>query len=222
MKIKITVMLLLINLFLASCVNVDFILDIKKDYNTNLQIRCTYQQKDIYESIEKTILQNIKGYEYKSIDNGFILNKSFNISDLKDSGGIILPVSDYSAYVKNYFFYRKYILNTNFSLEEIIKKYQGTLFLNLYNKIPKDVLEKININLVLKTPINLTNSNGIKEKDNITVWKISLKSNNKIHIEKDIPNVKNIIITIIFVILSVVFYIKIKLKMKKHNKIYKY
>lgn len=222
MKKVLNILIVCISVFILNgCVNTDVSLDIDKKGDIKLQAKLLSSEyliskinenelKNTYKDVEKITESGKTGY--KITDNlGNI--KNLNIEDSK-------KLEEYKDLVsikkKEEFIYNMYDINIH--LKDYLNNGMNSEELSIINLIGSGV----DVNLHLNTPLELIESNATSSsKDNginTYNWEFNLSNIDNIHVKTRIPNIKNIsmvgisILIIIFTLILMIFIAKKKRK----------
>lgn len=221
-KIKIIIMTIIITITLVSCVNINFNLNIKNSSQCELEILVKYDDKySIVNNIDSILYLLKDQYEIEKVNNGYKLKTQLNIEKISSNSNIILPVTDFSYEVKNYFLWKSIIIKSNFSINDLKNNINNQLFNSIIKYIPNEIYDKINLKFTLNMPIKITqtNANTIQNNGKTAIWSLSLKQNNYLYLKQNIPNITNIIILSTILIILLLLFFKLN-QHKIYNKNY--
>lgn len=213
MKIKILKMLMVIlmfNLILSSCMNVDFIVSVDKKYNCDLEINFEYENNYLDIGVEQVIADFSDEFQIVKTDKGYSLKTQINFNEnFNQNSGIILPITDFEYTVNDKFYYNEIVINSKFSFDDFINKIDNGIIKTIINTIPKSMYDDVNINIFLNLPIKIGDSNADKYENNdkTAIWQFSLNEDNSIYLKQRVPNIKNIILSIFIGIILIVLII---------------
>ncbi len=220
-KIKLFIMFVIITTTLVSCVNVDFHLNVKNSSQSEIEIVVKYDKNYSYinNNIDSILYYLKDKYEIEKINNGYKLKTKLNLEKISSNSTIILPITNFSYEIKNYFLWKSIIIKSNFSINDLKNYYNNELFNNLIKYIPDEVYNKINLRFILDLPIKITQTNAqiIQNKGKTAIWSLSLKANNYLYLKQNIPNLTNIILLSIILIVLLLLVFKLNQHKNQHK-----
>lgn len=216
-KIFIFVMLILISSFTTGCVNVKINdeLTINKDKTVNhtIQILASDNANMFQERIEEEIIKTLNNIgihnttQVSEIDHfGIKGSKDFSLEDIPNQGNQYFSIQDNSV---DYFVFKHMNYTANINVDFLFSEYEPNLV----------TLEDYKFTLNL--PEKITNSNAQKVFNNSksATWHLKQDQNNTIHVEFNVINPLNIVISVLLLCSIILFIIIIMYtKNKKNNK----
>lgn len=210
--------IVLISSFTTGCVNVKVSeeLTINKDKTANhtIQILASDNVSMFQERIEQGITNSLNNLgilntsQVSEIDYfGIKGSKDFSLDELSNQGNQYFSIQDDSI---DYFIYKHMNYTVNIDVDAIFKEYDPN-FVTLEDY-------KFTLNL----PVKITNSNAQKvfNEDKSAAWHLYRGSNNTMHVEFNVINPTNIIISVVgvFLIFSFIVILFVVITNKKHRK----
>lgn len=214
-KIFIFIMLIFICSFSTGCVNIKINeeLTINKDKTANhtIQILASDDDNMFQERIEEEItntLNNLGIYnttQVSEIDHfGIKGSKDFSLEELPNQGNQYFSIQDNSI---DYFIFKHMNYTANINVDSFFSEYEPNLI----------TLEDYKFTLNL--PEKITNSNAQKVFNNAqsATWHLHRNQNNTIHVEFNVINPLNIVISILLLCSIILFIIIIIYTRNKEN-----
>lgn len=223
-KLKFLPLTLCICIILSSCMNIDFILNVDKLANCNVEVSINYKENNILikNTLDKLLSSLNNDFNITQTNNGYLLKKEININNYSNNKMIILPISNYDYKTKDFFLFKKIYVNASFSIKELTSKFNNDLLSSIIENIPNNIYDKIKIRFILNIPLKIGNNNAnlIKNNGKTAIWEIYLSKNNQIYLTQTIPNIHNIIIVFI-IFLSLIILTILIFKANKYKKTHK-